>query len=184
MDRSNLTAGIVTDTRSRPRGAVRPSLVGIFRPKRAWGMPGARCTRSLVRALVLKMRTSIHSEFTGIARHSRTQWLYDLYRALPGDRLVVTVAYGLWFSPPGRVGKTSVNLTPAPGRQDHTTSPYAHAPFVLRAGSRSRRAIRPATPSHARRCRVHRIPPRVRDDRDTPLLVGRDSGGCRVICDF
>ena len=27
----------------------------------------------------------------------------------------------------------------------------------------------------ARRCRVHRIPPRVRDDRDTPLCgVGRE----------
>src|SRR6266513_5184885 len=26
--------------------------------------------------------------------------------------------------------------------------------------------------SHAQRCRVHRIPPRVRDDRDTPLLWG------------
>jgi len=33
------------------------------------------------------MRTSIHSEFTGIARHSRTQWLYGLLRDLPGDRL-------------------------------------------------------------------------------------------------
>jgi hypothetical protein len=29
---------------------------------------------------------------------------------------------------------------------------------------------RPAIPSRAKRRRVHRIPPRVRDDRDTPLL--------------
>jgi hypothetical protein len=28
----------------------------------------------------------------------------------------------------------------------------------------------------ARRCRVHRIQTRVRDDRDTPLLPGRDGG--------
>ena len=44
------------------------------------------------------------------------------------------------------------NLTPASRRQDHTTSPSA---------------------SHAirqKRIRVHRIPPRVRDDRDTPLM--------------
>jgi hypothetical protein len=52
------------------------------------------------------------------------------------------------------------DLTPASRRQDHTTSPYAAtrlrqkaspglAPFVLRAGDRSRRAIRPAIPSHA-----------------------------------
>ena len=33
------------------------------------------------------MHTSIHSEFTGNARHSLTQWFYGLYRALPGDRL-------------------------------------------------------------------------------------------------
>ena len=51
----------------------------------------------------------------------------------------------------------SANLTPAPRRQDHTTSPYASGAFVLRAS------------------RVHHIPPRVRDDRDTPLLSRRDS---------
>src|SRR4029077_17040739 len=51
----------------------------------------------------------------------------------------------------------SAYLTPAPRRQDHTTSPYASGAFVLRAS------------------RVHHIPPRVRDDRDTPLLSRRDS---------
>jgi hypothetical protein len=29
------------------------------------------------------------------------------------------------LSLPGRADKTSANLTPAPGRQDHTTSPSA-----------------------------------------------------------
>ena len=48
------------------------------------------------------------------------------------------------------------NLTPASRRQDHTTSPSASAPFVKSA------------------IRVHRIPPHVRDDRETPLCVGRD----------
>jgi hypothetical protein len=47
------------------------------------------------------------------------------------------------------------DLTPASGRQDHTASPSA------------RDVIRPLT------CRVHRIPPRVRDDREPPS-VGRD----------
>ena len=43
----------------------------------------------------------------------------------------------------------------------------------LRAVNRSRET-RPAITSAHRRCRVHRIPPRVRDDRDTPLCeVGR-----------
>jgi hypothetical protein len=48
-------------------------------------------------------------------------------------------------------GITSANLTPASRRQDHTTSPSAF------------RAVR------QERIGVHRIPARVRDDRDTPL---------------
>src|ERR1700682_5914815 len=52
-------------------------------------------------------------------------------RALPGDRafchrrLRTNV-----LSAPGRADPTSATLTPASGRQDHTTSPYAAAPFV------------------------------------------------------
>jgi hypothetical protein len=38
----------------------------------------------------------------------------------------------------------------------------AHRPF----------ANPPCHPSRAKRCRVHRTPPRVRDDHDTPLLWG------------
>jgi hypothetical protein len=34
-------------------------------------------------ALVKSTRVN---EYTGITRHSRTQWFYDLFRALPGDR--------------------------------------------------------------------------------------------------
>jgi len=37
-------------------------------------MPGARCTRSLVCAMVVSMHTSIHSEPSENTRHSRTQW--------------------------------------------------------------------------------------------------------------
>ncbi len=43
------------------------------------------------------------------------------------------------------------NLTPAPRRQNHTTSPYASGAHVLCA------------------FRVHRISPHVRDDREPPL---------------
>src|SRR5258706_13994548 len=87
---------------------------------------------------------------------------------LPGDRLVVTVACRLGFCLPGRARKTSANLTPAPGRQDHTTSPSAATSLVctlLIAHGRTR----PAITLRAQSCRVHRIPPRVHDDRDTPL---------------
>jgi len=69
--------------------------------------------------------------------------------------MVLTVSFGL-SSVIGLVvtvagGKNFHHLTPASRRQDHTTSPSASARFVKRATS------------------VHRIPSRVRDDRDTPL---------------
>ena len=54
------------------------------------------------------------------------------------------------------------NLTPASGRQDHTTSPSA------RVRSRQQRRPRPSHPL-----------PYVRDDRETPLCVGRDGARCR-----
>jgi len=60
------------------------------------------------------------------------------------------------------------------GCQDHTVLPYASAPYVLR-GVLAHGKTRPANTLRARRCRVHHIPPRVRDDRDTPLLSRRDS---------
>jgi len=107
-------------------------------------MPGARCTRGLV----CNRHKKCAHEHTGQRRHPTfpAQWLYDLYRALPGRAgLVVTVAGGI----------ASTNLTPASGRQDHTTSPYASAPFVKGTST--------STASH-RAC----------DDRETPLVPGRD----------
>jgi hypothetical protein len=55
------------------------------------------------------------------------------------------------------------SLTPASRRQDHTTSPSAVGTFVKSAA------------------RVHRIPPRVRDDRDTPLMWDETAGVIEVI---
>ena len=46
----------------------------------------------------------------------------------------------------------SANLTPAPRRPNHTTSPYASGAYVYRALS------------------VHRISPHVRDDRERPSI--------------
>jgi hypothetical protein len=41
------------------------------------------------RALCIDRTHTSNNEYTGIARHSRTQWFYDLFRALPGDRAVL-----------------------------------------------------------------------------------------------
>jgi hypothetical protein len=74
--------------------------------------------------------------------------VYGLFRALPGDRALL---------PPSFREITSRTLTPASGCQDHTTLPSASSALVSRAVS------------------VHRNPPHVRDDRETPLLARRDN---------
>ena len=115
-----------------------------------------------------------------------------LIRALPGDEfLFVTVTSGLRFvfSP---VGPTRLRwLDISNGCQNHTTSPYAatsrqnsdrqranrnpgegpEAPVVCATLDRSRENP-PCDHDRARRRCVHRIQPRVRDDRDTPLVPG------------
>src|ERR1700704_3550697 len=73
------------------------------------------------------------------------------------------------------VGPTRLRqLDTSNGCQDHTASPSATTSFVcaplITHGSF---ANPPCDPLRARRCRVHRIPSRVRDDRDTPLFRDR-----------
>jgi hypothetical protein len=81
---------------------------------------------------------------------------------------LVTVASEYGFVEPGWADIASADLTPASRRQDHTSSPSATAPFVFRAGHRSRQAaLRSLCALDA--IRGHHIPLRVRDDRDTPL---------------
>ena len=67
------------------------------------------------------------------------------------------------------------------GCQDHAVLPYALAPFVCMPAYRSR-ASPPCDYPARRRCRVHRIPPRVRDDREPPLLSGETGGFVEMIC--
>jgi hypothetical protein len=79
------------------------------------------------------------------------------------------------------VGPTCLRkLDTSNGCQDHTTSPSAACAVRQHAVDRSRET-RPAITSRAQRCRVHRIPPRVRDDRDTPLMWGGTAGDIDLI---
>ncbi|SHH95364.1 hypothetical protein SAMN05443248_7064 [Bradyrhizobium erythrophlei] len=117
-------------------------------------MPGARCTRGLVCNVERKAHTSIQVQ----RRQSDIPcaMVYGLYRALPGDRLFDTV-----------VGEmTSTNLTPASRRQDHTSSPSAFSALVRSTA------------------RVHRIPLRVRDVRETPLCWNGTAVDIQVIWVF
>src|SRR5258708_39916875 len=50
----------------------------------------------------------------------------------------------MFLSKPGRADLNSANLTPASGRQDHTTSPYAATSLVRSLGDRSQAFRQPA----------------------------------------
>jgi len=130
-------------TASRSRRAFRASFATNFPPsptKRAQGMPGARCTRGLVRN-VHKRNAHEHTGSAEAIRHSPRNGFNGLLRALPGDRA---------FLSPSSAGLCPANLTPASRRQDHTTSPSASRAIVFGA------------------IRVHRIPLRVRDVAQRP----------------
>ena len=98
--------------------------------------------RSHVRFAQNKMHMSIQ----GSGEHPTfpAQWLYGLYRALPGDEFLVdSVAAGQLLA--------LRQLDACHGRQDHTLLPYAAVALRLRDLS------------------VHRNPPNVRDDGRRPL---------------
>ena len=107
-------------------------------------MPGARRTRSLVCAWGNKYA------------HEYSQRVRRDHPASPRNGLRL-MAYsprrsGCLASVAPEKRLLLTNLTPASRRQDHTSSPSASAPFVIGTS------------------RVHRIPPRVRDDREPPLM--------------
>src|SRR5438270_8149879 len=115
-------------------------------------MPGARCTRSLA------CKNEIAHEV--VTTGSPEQ---------PGiPRAMVLTAYFVLFPVTGlvchrRLREIPASLMPASGHQNHTTSPSASARFVKHAAA--------STASRAN----------VRDDRETPLCVGRDGATNEVI---
>src|ERR1700681_3854480 len=69
--------------------------------------------------------------------------------ALPGDRALLPPSPAdMFLSKPGQADLNSANLTPASGRQDHTTSPYATTSFVSSPFDRSQAFRQPALRSH------------------------------------
>src|ERR1700726_1898585 len=118
--------------------------------KRAWGMPGAQCTRSLVCEVVVQdaheYSQRLHRKSPGIpARDGFNGFL----RTLPGDRA--------FLSPSSLRSLLLKNLAPASERQNHTTSPSASGHVRLTCPQRpphprpTYRDDRPKRPSSSRR---------------------------------
>ena len=150
---------------------MRPRFAFIFRPKEGVGNAGCPLhPRSRVQIVVVERTrvTTSTPESSGIPARNGFN---SVCRALPGDRALLPPSFAEYvLSAPGWADKTSANLTPASGRQDHTILLSAAASLVsVPVIAHGFKRTRPAIPSRAKRCRVHRIPPRVRDDRDTPL---------------
>src|SRR3954465_15653936 len=117
-------------------------------------MPGVRCTRSLA----CKMGRE-HTRSSPLVHRINPAFPHAM--VLTGSS-VISPVIGLVCH--RRLRFVSADLTPASRRQDHTTSPSALALFVSSAMG------------------VHRIPPRGRDDRDTPLWWDETARTTVVIC--
>src|SRR5229473_1832148 len=165
-----------------PRGTKRPSRAFISRPPRGRGecrvpdAPAASC------ALCIGGTHTSNNEYTGSPGIPARNGFNSLCRALPGDRALLPPSSRGYLACPRPVGPTRLpqNLTPASGRQDHTILPsaatslvgvpvIAHKSFDLPCDPIARKML--PRPSHP--------VPYVRDDRETPLCVGRDGGSCR-----
>jgi hypothetical protein len=105
-------------------------------------MPGASAPAASCAHGSGKMHTSIHSEFTATVRHSRTQW-FTAYFALSSE---IGLSCLRRLRRLRRKLDTSVEVS---GPHD----------FAVRLSAARQEHIR-----------VHRIPSRVRDDREPPLM--------------
>ena len=96
---------------------------------------------------------------------------------------LVTVACGSGLVQARSGRRVSTDLTSATdARSTRFCRTLQHRSSACRRSLTGLSPTRPAIACHAQRCRVHRIPSRVRDDRDTPLLPGETGEFVGVIC--
>ena len=137
--------------------------------------------RSRVQEMVVDAHTSIQvqSEHSGIP----CAMVLRLMPRSPRRRIPLASVIGELTASrePGRARNSLRRLDASHGRQDHTVLPYASVPLVCRAADRSQAKARPAISSAQRALpRPPHSEPNVRDDRDTPLLAGRNGRDCRA----
>ena len=119
--------------------------------QRAQGRPGACCTRGLACDLRITSCTRAYRA-AGAFRPSLRNGFTAYFVLSPENGSFASVAREKLLLLP--------DLTPAPRRPNHTTSPYAQAAHVSRSS------------------RVHRISPRVRDDGQRPSSAVRRAELC------
>jgi hypothetical protein len=152
-------------------------------PQRAWGMPGARCARSLVGRKKQPHQYSHHRspDKPGIPARNGLNSCFVLspVNGLSCHRRLADICR----SAPGRADLPPQDLTPASRRQDRTTSLYAapvyakgfdgvKCPSSARPLSLTALASRPAIRLRASTAASTASRSNVRDDRETPLWCG------------
>jgi len=135
------------DALSRSRGMICPRFASSLPPSEIRGRREDRVRAAPAVSCAIAHRKRAH-EHTGPAGASRPSLRsgFTAYSELSPEN-------GSFASVAAQISPR--NLTPAPRRQDHTTSPYASRALVLRT------------------LRVHRISPRVRDDGQRPSSAVR-----------
>src|SRR6476660_7114825 len=165
------------DTPLPARGMIDPRFS--FRcPHREEGAENAGCAlhpRSRVQDAQRKAHTSIQVQRrqSGIP----CAMALRLMPCSPRRRIrLVTVAAGLRLKRSGWIVSATDSLAPATGVGTTRFCRTQPASFVLRAVNRSRIEDPPCDHLARRRCRVHRIPSRVRDDSRSAPLAGKGRG--------
>ena len=131
-------------------------------------MPDARCTRGLVCNVHKKVRTRAY-RFSGGNPAFPAQWLYGLYRALPGDEFVLSPSLMNYRHDRARLGRTRLHqLDTSNGCQDHTVLPYAISVVRLARRRSLTGKARPAITLRANAAASTATRPNVRDDGQRP----------------
>src|SRR4030081_3873538 len=121
-----------------------------------------------------------NNEYTGITRHSLTQWFYDLLRALPGDRAFLPPSPADMFclSPvgPTQLRKLDASVG-ASGPHDFAVRNNISRPRAVDRSQVFRPALASPRAQNAAASTASR--PAFRDDHDTPLF----RGGMRKVLD-
>ncbi len=165
---------------SHSRGAKRPGDEGKSSPRKIEGAGNAGCAlhpRSRVQDCAKNAHTSIQVQrkHSGIPR----AMVLRLMASSPRRRIrLVTVIDGLAVLPdPVGPIKTSADLTPATGaRTTRFCRTHQHRSSCALVIAHERLALR--SPFRADAAASTASSPAFRDDRDTPLLSGKDGQGC------
>ena len=152
LSRVTTVGGVSANAVSHSRDGMRSSFASIATLQNEEGAGKAGCAlhpRSRVQSCT-KKRTRAYRSSGGIPAFP-AQWFLPAYNEL-------SPVTGLSCHRRQREILLPANLTPASWCRDHTSLPSARLALV------------------SRKLRVHRIPPRVRDDREPPLSPGKTGG--------